>query len=328
MVNAPERSTVMTLGRVAVRDKPFIVSEVNHPYPNEFASEGIPILAAYGAFQDWDGIFWYSFSHSEPSTWKPSPPGFFDIRQDPGKMAQTAAAALLFERGDILPARQTVNRSYSPAQVAAGLRLAAREGPFFTPGFPPLLPLVHGTRVAGFELEAQYPTLPVGEKLLSDTGELTWFVQPPGQGLVVVDSPRTQSVIGYVQHHTPKTRNLLVEPGTPFCAVSLQSLDNNPIGKAPRLLLTAVARVSNQGMVWNEKRTTTTETGTAPVLIEPVTGSLTLRNLAPARAVRLQALDGGGLPLGQPFNATGTPEAWRTVLGAPATVWYLVHVIR
>lgn len=58
MVNDPLHSTVVELSRSAVGGKPYIVSEVKHPFPAEFAAEGIPILAAYAAFQDWDGIFW------------------------------------------------------------------------------------------------------------------------------------------------------------------------------------------------------------------------------------------------------------------------------
>ncbi|MCL4401564.1 MAG: hypothetical protein M1436_02715, partial [Acidobacteria bacterium] len=66
MVNDPEHSSVVTLSRAAVAGKPFFVTELNHVFPNEYASEGMPIAAAYAAFLDWDGVFWYSFSHSEP----------------------------------------------------------------------------------------------------------------------------------------------------------------------------------------------------------------------------------------------------------------------
>ena len=48
MVNDPYNSTVVELSRTAVAGKPYTVSEVNNPFPNDWASEGIPILAAYG----------------------------------------------------------------------------------------------------------------------------------------------------------------------------------------------------------------------------------------------------------------------------------------
>lgn len=61
MVNDPFNSTVVELSRSAIAGKPYTVSEVNNPFPNDYGGEGIPVLAAYGSFQDWDGIFWYTF---------------------------------------------------------------------------------------------------------------------------------------------------------------------------------------------------------------------------------------------------------------------------
>jgi hypothetical protein len=71
MVNDPFNSTVVELSRTAVAGKPYTVSEVNNPFPNDWASEGIPILAAYADFQDWDGIFWYTFEPKASPDWKP-----------------------------------------------------------------------------------------------------------------------------------------------------------------------------------------------------------------------------------------------------------------
>jgi hypothetical protein len=42
MVDDPLHSTVVQLSRSAVAGKPYLVSEVNHPFPNEYASEGCP----------------------------------------------------------------------------------------------------------------------------------------------------------------------------------------------------------------------------------------------------------------------------------------------
>ncbi|HEV3199893.1 MAG TPA: hypothetical protein VGZ73_18445, partial [Bryobacteraceae bacterium] len=51
MVNDPLHSTVVQLSRTAFAGKPYTVSETNHPFPNDWASEGIPTIAAYGSFQ-------------------------------------------------------------------------------------------------------------------------------------------------------------------------------------------------------------------------------------------------------------------------------------
>ena len=62
-------------------------------------------------------------------------------------MTQIAAAALIFLRADVQPARRMVGRSYAAEQVIESLQLPGAERPYFTPGFPLSLPLIHATRI-------------------------------------------------------------------------------------------------------------------------------------------------------------------------------------
>lgn len=320
MVDDPAQSTVMTLSRVAVAGRPYTVSEVNHPYPNEYGAEMIPILAAYAAFHDWDGIFWYSFSHAAPEQWKPAAPTFFDIRNDPVKMAQLASGALVFLRGDVAPAKKTVVRNYSIEQVAESLRLPATDRPFFTPGMPPLLALQHATRIGKLNAASQekWPQVPASE-VVSDTGELSW-----SKGLVEVRTARSVSFVGRARKAAGKA--LSFEMGNDFAAVTLSSMDGKPVSESSLLLLTAGRKTAATGMEWNEKRTTTLKTGTAPVLIEPICGTLTLKNLAGAKRVDVVALDGGGVATGT-SAATRQENAWELKLDQP-TPWYVIRVQR
>ena len=176
MVADPLHSTVVQLARSAVDGKPYTVSEVNHPFPHRYSSEGIPILAAYGALQDWDGIFWYTFEHRRPDEWEPRARGHFDLRPDPVKMAQLAAGALLFLRGDVASAKGLHLRSYRREDVRESLRLSPDLRPFFTPGFDHSLPLRQRTRIRGFDGGPSDPT-PTARwpgPIVSDTGQLTW----------------------------------------------------------------------------------------------------------------------------------------------------------
>jgi hypothetical protein len=321
MLDEPAQSTVMTLSRVAVAGKPFIVSEVNHPYPNEYAAEMIPILAAYGAFHDWDGIFWYSFSHTAPDTWKPAPPSFFDIRNDPVKMAQLAGGALMFLRGDVAAAKRTILRNYTREQVAESLRLPGTERPFFTPGMPPLLALRHATRIGRLDapqVEA-WPSVDTG-KVVSDTNEMTW-----GADAFELRAPRSLAVVGRLGGAKGKQASLALKNS--FAAITLHSMDDLPLERSGRLLLTTGGKTANAGMKWNEKRTSTVEQGSAPVLIEPVLGEMTITFWAGAKSVELQPLDGGGCAQGAPIPGRKQSNGWVLPL-EKATTWYLVRVTR
>jgi len=327
MVDDPAHSTPVQLSRTAVAGKPYTVSEANHPFPSEYACEGVPILAAYAALQDWDGIFWYTLAHQDVTTMGKAGLAHFDFAKDPVKLSQLAAGALMFLRSDVQAARRVVTRSYSREQVLESLRLPNAAQPYFTPGFPLTLPLVHGVRVASFDGPPTGAFEPEATaNILADTGELTWRGAGKGSGLVVVDTPRSQALIGCVG--SAATKNLHAEMQTKFCALTLGALDNQPLSAASRLLLTAGARVANTGMEWNDKRTTLDKWGAVPARIEPVAGNVTLAGLDTARSVTAQPLDGAGQPLGQPVPLQQVAGGWALQLGEPPTTWFVLSVNR
>ena len=332
MVNDPLHATVVQLSRTAVAGKPYTVSEFNHPFPNDWAAEGIPIAAAYGAFQDWDAIIVYTFEPKRDPSWKSYVGDPFDISLDPVRMTQMATGALAFLRGDVQPARQTISRSYTPEQAFDSRRLPRTEQPYFTPGFPLALPLTHGVRIRSFEGAPMAPaaSAPLDTTtIVSDTRELTWRTTADSHGLVTEETDRTQALIGFVGAHRPAVKNLSAEVRNEFAAIVLSALDAKPISTSNRLLLTAGSRVTNTGLQWNADRTRTTQQGGAPSLIEPVTGTVTLRGLAGGvRAVSIVALDGAGKAIGAPIAARRTAAGWALPLGVPVTTWYLVRVDR
>jgi hypothetical protein len=331
MVDDPFNSTVEELSRSAIAGKPYTVSEVNEPFPNDYAGEGIPILAAYGALQDWDAILWYTFEPKEDPQWQPYVGDPFDISLDPVKMPELAAGALLFLRGDVKKAGQTLARTYTAEQVYASMLLPETDRPYFTPGFPPALPLEEEMRIGSFDGPATpaFAAMPAADPIRSDTGELAWYHGAPETGMVTVDSPRTQALVGFQKAHAAtEDSNLAVKVDNEFCTIQLSSLDAEPIARSAKMLLIAGGRVENTGQRWNSAGTAVTNWGESPTLIEPVRGTLLLKRLAPAQAVELQAIDGAGQPLGAPVQGTHTAAGWKFALGRTATSWYEITVQR
>jgi hypothetical protein len=331
MVNDPFNSTVVELSRTAATGKPYTVSEVNNPFPNDWASEGIPILAAYGNFQDWDAIIWYTFEPKASSDWKPYVGDAFDISLDPVKMPQLAAGALMFLRGDVSPANSTVQRSYTREQVFdSALLPQATDRPYFTPGFPLALPLQHGSRILSLDGASVTPLAAskVTNPIVSDTNQLAWYNSSAMTGLVTVDTPRSQALIGFVKANGKSVTNLSADVQNRFCTIMINSLESGPISGASRLLLTVGSRVENEGMRWNDRRSNLSEWGGSPTLIEPVVGRITLRGLDRAKVVSAQPLDGSGQPMGEPIRAEKKAEGWNLPLGKTITTWYEVTVTR
>ena len=332
MVDDPFNSTVVELSRSAIAGKPYIVSEVDNPFPNDYDGEGIPILAAYGALQDWDGIFWYTFEPKVDPAWQPYVGDPFDISLDPVKMPELAAGALMFLRGDVEKARNVAERSYTEKQVFDSMLLPSAERPYFTPGFPLYLPLEHEVRISSLNgpPTQSFPKATAPGPILSDTRQLTWYTSPEKSGMVAIDTPRTQALIGFVRSNGKAVSGLSVSVANTFCTILLSSMDDKPISQSSKLLLVAGGRVENTGQQWNIAGTNVTNWGVSPTLIEQVTGTLTLHRLQGARVVHLQPIDGAGQPLGASIEAEKVPgDNWKVALGKRATTtWYEVTVER
>ncbi|MDR3108305.1 MAG: carbohydrate binding domain-containing protein, partial [Planctomycetaceae bacterium] len=96
LVNYVDRDILTNLATKRIAGKPFTCSEFNAPYPNQYAAEALPMLAAFGAFQNWDGFFPFAYSHSD----NPEPrmaASFFDTAGNTVQMAHMIACRALFE---------------------------------------------------------------------------------------------------------------------------------------------------------------------------------------------------------------------------------------
>ncbi|KAB7646283.1 hypothetical protein [Polymorphobacter fuscus] len=331
MVNSPELSIIQKLARSAAVGKAYTVSEVNHPYPSDYGSEMIPILASYAALQDWDAIYFYTFETKISGEVKPAIADHFDITLDPVKMAQMPAGAIIFLRGDVAAAKTTLTRSYSTEQINESARLPRADMPYFTPGFEMMIPLVHGSRVACLDCKSSLPApLPAANPLVSDTGELRWQTDAGKDGIVSVDTPRSQALVGFVSANPGvQTRNLgAADVRNRFASITLSSLDGKPMHLSNRMLLTTTGKVENSGTKWDERRAMLTDWGTAPTVIEPITGWIQLKDLEGAVGVSAQPLDGAGRPIGKAIGGKMIEPGWEIAVGTPATTSYLVTVER
>ncbi|TVS20650.1 MAG: hypothetical protein EA424_02875, partial [Planctomycetaceae bacterium] len=108
---------------------------------------------------------------------------------------------------------------------------------------------------------------------VSDTGEVRFDRET---GVLVVDSARSQAVIGMAGGRRVETRDVVFELDNPFVVVTVSSLTDAPIATSERLLVTTVARAQNTGFRATEQdgRMFIGAHGHGPVMAEAVTGRL------------------------------------------------------
>ena len=73
MVDHPEQARCPAWPAQRLAGKPYTVSEYNHPAPNDYQAECVPMIASFAAAQDWDGVWLFAYSPREPTTWTASP---------------------------------------------------------------------------------------------------------------------------------------------------------------------------------------------------------------------------------------------------------------
>jgi hypothetical protein len=325
-----------TLPGLALRrvlGKPHCVTEYNHPAPNTYGSEGLLLLAAYGALQDWDAI--YAFTYSQRTNWDAGRiDGFFDIDQHPTRMATLPAAVAMFVRGDVKPAEKQVIAALDREREPDLLR---RAGPWElihagTVGVPRETALVHRVAMAtdGTKAEKAEFDRPAGPRYTSDTGELVWDLSTTGRGVVSVNTPKSKAVIGYGRGKRFELGKVVIEPGETaqdgWCTVTLTATEGDLSGGPARLLVTATGTAENTGMKWKSPAHDSVgrNWGKAPSLVEGVPARITLP-VAGSR-VRAWVLDERGQRRADLPVQTGGGRAALEIGPRHRTLWYEVWV--
>jgi hypothetical protein len=218
--------------------RPYTVSEFNMPWPNQQAAEIDVVTAAIGAFQDWDSIMHFAYSHG--ADWSTSVPVSFNINGDWSKDVLLGQAAWLFRSGAIQSGKTPID-----LPVSQELRLRSlREKQNWK--IPVLLSDATGVDLSNVFVHRMRmvkdgsPGAPAGKPAtpyLSDTGELTY---DPEARLYLIHAPQAAGVFGYPGNRAVTAGPLevqLAEGARGFATILLTSLDGRPLGESRRLLL-------------------------------------------------------------------------------------------
>ncbi|NOZ19449.1 MAG: cellulase family glycosylhydrolase [Planctomycetes bacterium] len=326
MVRAPGKDTLTRLAQFRYAGKPYTVSEYNHPAPNDYAAECVPMLASFAALQDWDGIFLFTYSNGSGKWDQKKISGYFNIDTNPTKIMLMAIGAAMFRRGDVSPAQSEIRLTVPRSQVVphllecktdlsrawqeagvertdairrrlsiafTGLPGAIHAGPV-SPVYA-LLDAFVGIASMPIQLVKGTPAEPE-KRFVSDTGEIDWDLREKGAELYSVNSPVTKAAVGFIGGRAVNLGGLRVAvrpTRNNFAVVALTAVDGKPVEKSDRLLLVAISNVENTGMVWDEKRTTVLRRwGKEPTIAEGIQGVVSLA--CNGRRARVFALDPAG----------------------------------
>lgn len=328
MVKALGTDALTRIAECRIAGKPFTVSEYNHPVPSDYAAECVPMLAAFAAHQDWDGVFLFDY-HSGGSWEKDSISSFFQCDSNPSKIVFFPVAAAMLRRADVAPVSRSATLEFPLSLLPTELARngASLQALWQSVGFMPADGVQSRTGVR-FGNDGKEPIL----RRQSDgsTSCVTWEAPHDGQAEFLINSPASRGVIGFAAGSPVKLGGLSIAvKGAPtsFAVITVTALDGKPIEQSAHLLVCACGRVENKDMIWNEDRTSVGDQwGHGPVMAEGVSAEVTLTS--DASSAQAFALDGGG-GRSQVVPCSLTGGRLTLNLGPESqTLWYEVRLSR
>jgi hypothetical protein len=294
---------------------PSILSEVNWTNPSGYRAEGTAILAAYGALQGIDGI--YFFAVNNPMLLNQGLDKF--ALGDAATIGTFPAAALLYRRGDVQQGDAVVHQALQLTDLYAlrGQATGGGDAPldaFRAADVPPGAVLegdagefdghawfvgrvMRSVGVAGDRsrwLNTASLIRRDAKQMTSVTGELSWDW---GRRVIMIDTPRCRAAVGFLREHGPVALgDVTIVCDNDYAAIFVIALDDLPLAESRRVLVQAMTRERFHGLrtepAKNDKgedRLRITSLGSPPLNVERIAATVTLPG-GPWRATALDAL--------------------------------------
>jgi hypothetical protein len=271
-------SGMLSSGMQQVADRPFMLSEWIHVFPNEWGVEGPAILGAYGmGLQGWDVSFMFQNRDN----------GAFSDRIGRDQWDVTApqvlgafpAVARHIHRGDVQEADVVVARNVHLMSLFEG-RLSFDDR--VVQGYDdkeldsskvPARALAAARSVVAFT--DKYTDTPVFDlkpyqrdgQLVSATGQLRWQEAAGAcRGFFTIDTPGTKAVVGFAAGRKCELGRVTIEPQTNFGAIYVTARQRDQTIESSReLLIVALARARNTGMKFSPDGKKLLAAGRAPI---------------------------------------------------------------
>jgi len=293
MVNNRDRSPLLNLAASRLAGKPFTVSEYNHPAPNDYQAECVPMITTFAAIQNWDGLWLFAYSHKTNSWDKKHFSSFFDIHANPAKWGFVPAGTAIFREAGIAPAA---------GQITVGMGNLAKLTDHH---------LTHDRNM--FALSKLKPTDFFRHRIAMSFGDSV-ASRKPGEFAIgwctegVFGVPSRLSSVQVVAR--TKQRH----------AQTMTALDGLPLTQSNKILITLCGRCENTDMRFSkDRRTVGRNWGKAPVRIEAVKHMIQ----QPAKGLKCYTLRPDGTRRAE-VNLDSNGDGWMDLSPKYKTMWYLL----
>ncbi len=264
---------------------PYVISEWNDNPPNKYRGETILMMGAYSALQGMNSVLFQWHSEDVNDVTASSANVRKEVHESatqPEYMAAFPAIGRIFQRGDVqeTDASFSYKRYQGNEQFAAGdqymlsadmyghyMGFVGKTGIVFEDQYDED---IYDNRVLQLTKDAYE-----GDKnFVSATGELSMDFN---NKIFRMNTPRAQAVSGYTSGKAIELDDVKFEINNYHATAYLNSVDDAPLYSSKKILLTVIGDTRNTGQVMSDDEKTLENGGTAPILVEPITGKVTIK---------------------------------------------------
>jgi len=333
MVSDKKGGTLLSFGQHRVVGMPLTISEYDHPAPSFFCAEMFPMLNSFAAFQDFDGIYHFTFDLPYD---KGRIDNFFSSAGHPLKQIFVPVGAVLFRMGAVHAGQHAVQLDLPPETVlgkliefGGKLHLHGSNMNYIweEAGAPNALVILHpmSINMKGKELKLSEPVQEPAGPWESETGEIVWDNRDSARAVFKINTPSARVAVGYIGGKSIELGNVTIAMDTTlynWATIAIAALDRKPIEESSRMLVVAAGRVENTDWQWNKDKTSVGgEWGKSPTRAEGIPAKLIFRDMD---KFSVHALNPSGNP-GAEIRVNKRGEDQSFGIGAQyKTLWYIL----
>lgn len=286
------------IGKLANRkpyNTPYTISEWNTCAGSMYLAEGPMLMAAYSKLQNWNPMQFMFSARGMKNYENERISDVFANENHPIRIGTMNAAALL--RQNVREANCACYADYSGADWYDYTKHSGKTTDTMYKTYDMFdgdtrNAFLHKTGIS--LLEKPRSTADMIDKstdyetFTSDTGELFYNQK---EAYFTADTDRSKAAAGFYGGKGIAVGNVTFKPDNEFAAIYVNSVDKNSIENSGRLLLTAAGRAVSSGQVLSRDGKKVIKQGTAPVLVEPITGTVKIKT---AQNMQVYALTSSG----------------------------------
>ncbi len=271
----PAASSLSSNAARRVTGIPYIVNEFQQCEPNMYIAENYLVSSAIFSYQGWSGLN-FPFKVGELSeTSKNQITDFFQVMGHPLRYGTLASSSLLYHRNEIGEAKNGYYTNYTEKDALNATNQST--------GLPNYSYIVGR---AGINMKDATGTLKESDmtilekashqNLVNEGGEIIWT---PGLGQFLVNTAQTQAAAGTITGEKISLDDVEIYTDNYFANITVSALGMDAdIADADKILITAAARTRNTGAKLSKDGKTIEAKGEAPILVEQVEGTVTIKN--------------------------------------------------